>query len=194
MTNLTAQQKLNLTLVRSADERWRDARRNLEEQVREEVKERSRYLLDARNEATLLAHESGISVTQIAQVGLGTKNTKAARDALAYATYARSARTTSEVAPSRYSRGEEVGDLVITLTGTELFEACRDQFCSVDKARAAGVDTALFRVVAPETGGDVVLVAATESFVAELERPHPVVAWGRAHASEALAWWRESAA
>lgn len=194
MTPLTDRQKLNLTLVNSADQRWRDARRNLEEQVRQEVKERSRYLLDTRNDAALLAHESGIPVTQIAQKGLGTKNTKAARDAIAYATYRRSARTTSEVAPSRYSRGEQEGDLVVTLTGTELFEACRDQFCSVDKALAAGADTALFRVVVPETGSSEVLVAATESFVPELEKPHPVVAWGRAHTSEALAWWREAVA
>jgi hypothetical protein len=189
MTKLSAQQDLKLNLVSSADQRWRDAKKTLEVDVRREIKERSRFLLDARNEAVLIAYESGIPKTQIALRGLHTQRTAGVAEALVHARTRKAA-----LVSHRFSRGDSENEFTITLTGTTLNDACRDHSWSVSDAIDASVDSATFRVADPLQNGEVVLAAVTSSFLPGFEKPHPVVAWGRAHADEALAWWKEAAA
>lgn len=52
----------------------------------------------------------------------------------------------------------------------------------------------MFRVVDPPGSSGVAIVAQTPSFVTERGKLHPVVAWGRENADEALTWWKEVAA
>ena len=190
VTNLTARQRLNLSLVASADGRWRDGKRNLEAEIRREIKERTQYLVDDRSDAVLVAHESGVPKTQISLLGLHTKNTKAVNEAIRHA--AKRAADIHRASP--FSRGRDQDEVVITLTGALLAEACADHGWTADEATELGAHTATFAVTRPGNGGEPVLVAVTKSFVLISDKAHPVVAWGRAHADEALSWWNGVAA
>jgi hypothetical protein len=190
MTKLNEKQSLNLALVSSADTRWRDAKRGTEAEVRREIRERTQHLLDERNEATLIAHSSGVPKVQIAQIGLGVKNTISVTDAIVAA---RARRFIGQsVTAQQFARGEAEGEIVVSLAGADLNEACALHDWRVDEALAAGVTNATFRATVSGKGSQLVLTAATPSFVDESGKPHPVVAWGRAHSAEILQWWMDA--
>ena len=186
MTKLSASQELDLAIVAAADQRWRDAKRTTEGEVRREIRARTRHLMEARNDSALLARDAGIPATQIAYVGLHTKSTAAARAAMADARERR--RLRDEAQPPRFTRGEGAGEVVVRLHGAELDSAARAVEWTPEEAVETGVTSAVFRVMV--SGPRVVAVSATESLVGG--RPHPIVAWGRAHTAEIVDWHRQA--
>ncbi len=184
MTRLSERQQLDLAVVAAADQRWRDAKHTVETEVRREIDLRTQHLLEARNDAALLARENGSPGSQIAYIGLHTKSTLATREAIAEARERR--RLRDEAQPPRFRRGERPDEILVQLHGAELDAACRAVGWTVDDAMKARVTSAVFRTWA--VGADQVAVALTESQVAE--RPHPIVVWGRSHSAEILEWNR----
>ena len=182
MTILTERQHLDLAVLSAADQRWRDAKRTLDIEVRREIELRTKHLLEARNDAALLARENGTPGSQIAYVGLHTKSTIAAREGIAEARERR--RLREEAQPPRFRRGERPDEVLVQLHGAELDAACRAVGWTVDEAMKARVTSAVFRTLS--VGADQVAVALTESQVAD--RSHPIVAWGRSHSAEILEW------
>jgi hypothetical protein len=179
MTKLNATQSLNLAVVSAADQRWRDAVRSLEADVRREMEGRSRSLLEARSDAALIAFESGVPKSQLSVIGLGTSHVQAARDAIDAALQRRAARA-PEITMSWVGKAS-ANTVSVRLSGATLNVACGRTGWSTSEAIAAGADVAVFQVEANSQGSP---VAMTDSFVAEYELPHPVVAWGRANANE----------
>jgi len=191
MTKIDARQQMYVKLAAAADTRWRDAKFNLEAEVRAEVKSRSQHLLEARADAVLLAHEAGCPKVRIAVSALHTRNVEAVRTALADARERR--RLQYEASPPHFARGQVDGEVVVSISGAELAEACAETRWTVDEAIRAGVTTARFRVVKAAEGAAPVLIAVTESFIPDYDKQHPTVRWGRAHAVEGLEWWQEAA-
>lgn len=185
MTRLTERQQLDLAVVAAADQRWRDAKRTIETEVRREIDLRTQHLLEARNDAALIARENGTPGSQIAYVGLHTKSTVAAREGIAEARERR--RLRDDAQPPRFRRGERPDDVVVQLHGAQLDAACSAVGWTVDEALSARVISAVFRV--STVGTDRVAVAVTESQLGD--RPHPLVVWGRSHSAEILDWDRQ---
>lgn len=187
MKTMSPRRALDLQLVREADQRWRDARRSLEPDIQRELNDRVRHLLEARNEAVLLAFEGGAPKTAIADVGLRTKSTSTARLALDAARERRRLMVPAVAGP--FSPGSDAGVVHVRLDGVLLAEACRATGWTVEGALAAGVDQAEFRIVPTSDGSASVPVAGVPSFVESVGKAHPVVAWGRANSGDIIAWW-----
>ena len=178
MTRLDERQQLDLAVVAAADQRWRDAKRTVESEVRREVDLRTQHLLEARNDAALLARENGTPGSQIAYVGLHTKSTISAREAIAEARERR--RLRNEAQPPRFRHGERPDEIFVQLHGAELDAACRAAAWATDEAVQAGVTAATFRVLFNHA--EPVAIAVTDALVGD--RPHPVVSWGRSHRAD----------
>ena len=189
MTKLNAQQSLNLAVVSAADQRWRDGVKSLEADVRRELEGRSRFLLEARMDAVLIAYESGVPKSQLSVQGLHTSHIQATREAIGDAMSRRAARA-PEVTLSWYDKSL-TNTVYVRLSGATLDAACARTGWTSSAAIAAGADVAVFRVEGDSQSSP---VAVTGSFVAEDELPHPVVAWGRANANELLRLRKEMGA
>lgn len=192
MTKIDARQQMYVKLAAAADTRWRDAKFNLEAEIRAEMRARSQHLLEARNDAVLLAHEAGCPKVRLAVSALHTRNVEAVRHALADARERR--RLQREASPPRFARGQADGEVIVSISGAEFAEACVETGWTVDEAIRAGVTTARFRVVNAAEGPAPALVAITKSFLPDYDKQHPTVRWGRAHSAEGLAWWKGVAA
>lgn len=176
MTKLNAIQSLNLAVVSAADQRWRDAVKSLEADVRREMEGRSRSLLQARADAALLAFESGVPKSQLAVTGLGTSHVQAVRDAIDEAMLRRAARA-PEVALSWVGKPSD-NNMYVRISGATLDDACSRTGWTASEAVTAGASEAIFQIEGDGQGSP---VAITNSFLTEYERPHPVVSWGRAN-------------
>jgi len=183
---LSAEQRLTVQVVAQKHLRLVDVKLSIERQVRAELQKRLGRETSERDRAIIDAFAAGVPKVQIA-AAMGSTNPKLVREVIerhkneAIAQYA-----------GRYAWGEGPNELVITLEGDLLDDACEATSWTPGEAIDAGVSSATFEVRRPAQG-NAALRAKTASFVEQFGRLHPVVAWGRRNSAEVLAWWKEAA-
>jgi hypothetical protein len=179
---LSAAQRQTLEVVALRKQRLEDEQRAAEYVVRAEVAQRTAASRAEYERAVVDADFAGVPKAQIA-LAVGTTNPKPIREILRRASSARRATLSG-----RFARGATNDILLVHLDGDDLVSACDSTGWSPGEAVRSGVDRAEFKVV-----GGSVLVSETPSFVSEVGRLNPTVAWVRRIGSaEALAWWREA--
>lgn len=178
---LTATQRLALEVLAVRKQRLDDLRRTSERAIRAQVAE---LVAPARAEyesAVVDADRLGVPKSQIA-LAVGTTNPKPIREILQ-----RVAASQRFQLSTRYTVGQAPDSLVIQLDGDDLTKACEATGWTVAEAIGSGVDRAAFKVTQ-----ELALVAENPSYVTEVGRLHPVIAFIRKDPSEALAWWKET--
>jgi hypothetical protein len=190
MTKLNDRQSLNLSVLDAASVRFHDARRSIETDVRREVAARLAHIREARNEAALLASESGVPLSQIGQIGMGTKNSETVRLALEEARRSRAELAIVANSEHQFHLGDDAHEILVVLIGRSLAEATSEFGWSAAEAMSAGVDRATMKVVGGLEGSEPTLIAVSSSFHVGAQKGHPIVFWSRANSPEILTWWK----
>lgn len=183
----TDREELLIKNVATADQAWRDAKRNALERAKEAALAEIDDFRERRDLAVRTAIDGGVKGAWLLQrhTGLHTTDPNTLRAALA---------TTEHTAPAVEGAVEQVsaylpvtyasvGERVtVTLTDFVLAEACALNDFTVEEAKRHGLDSAEFDVVQHENGHQY-LDPISGDFLANLGKRHPVTVW--AHKNEA---------
>ena len=180
---LTTKQAAHLKRVKTTNTEWRIAKADSAARARLIAEQEVEAFRNAMDHEVRAAFEAGVPKSQIRAFGLGTTNIAALVESLertAPAAAALADKLVTDPLAHRYSMAEP-NILTVTLAGRELAEAVRDAEWSGEMP-----STADFQVLERDDGSPY-LKAITKAHDA-LFNAHPIVAWGRAHGTEALAW------
>ena len=184
MVTINATQAMHIANVKTARAALRNAKAYSEARAKEIVATEMGAYQAALDHEVRLAFSAGVPKAQIRRDGLGTTDSKTLEDILKRtegAAAALAGKLETDPLAHRYAVTGP-GVLTVTLAGQMLAEAGE----RVDCVGSEIPSTADFQVLERDDGSPY-LKTITPGHDAEFNA-HPIVAWGRAHEAEALAW------